>query len=67
MIIDSAPYIIYPVPESLELGLSDRDLLDRCLLEFCVLVSNQVLEADDLLLFVLEEGHYEGPQFEVLE
>ena len=67
MIIDSAPYIIDPVPESLELGLSDRDLLDRRLLEFCVLVSDQVLEAGDLLLFVLEEGHYEGLQLKVLE
>ena len=67
MIIDSAPYIIDPVTESVELGLSDRDLLDRRLLESCVLVSDQVLETGDLLLFVLEEGHYEGLQLKVLE
>jgi hypothetical protein len=57
VIIDSAPYIIDPVSKALELCLSDRNLFDRRLLEFRVLVSDQVLENGDLLLLVLDEGH----------
>ena len=67
MIIDSAPYIIDPVSKTLELCLSDWNLFDRRLLEFRVLVSDQVLKNGDLLLLVLDEGHYEGLQLEMLE
>lgn len=67
MIIDSAPYIIDPVSKTLELRLSDWNLFDRRLLEFRVLVSDQVLKNGDLLLLVLDEGHYEGLQLEMLE
>lgn len=67
MIINSAPYIIDPVSKPLELCLSDRNLFDRRLLKFRVLVSYQVLKNGDLLLLVLEESHYEGFQLEMLE